>query len=234
MDNQLIERIVTEIERRMKKSVLLALTPAPGYQDEIYQRINTFSHIRFSLFVTTPAQTCHDLSKWRHLGDMYKVDEFDINTLSSYRVLFVPYFDKKLMGEIINGLFISEEGQLIHSALAQNIPVMALPYFCQPESELNEILGVNKNKEYNLLIQENINRLTSLGVFFYSINEIESYLVNNDISLKVKSECHPEIKKENNNRYITLNEVMNKPGEYRLSQDKLTDSAIEYLKSLKN
>lgn len=234
MDNQLIERIVAEIEKRMKKSVLLALTPAPGYQDEIYQRINTFSHIRFSLFVTTQAQACHDLSKWRHLGDMYKADEFDINALSSYGALFVPYFDKKLVGEIVSGLFISEEGKLIHSALAQNIPVMALPYFCQPESELNEILGLNKNKEYNLLIQENINRLKSLGVSFYSINEIETYLVNNKVNLNTKPECYPEIKKENNNRYITLNEVMNKPGEYHLSQDKLTDSAIEYLKSLKN
>lgn len=232
MDAQLIERIVAEIEKRMKKSVLLALTPAPGYQDEICQRINTFSHIRFSLFVTTPAQESHDLSKWRHLGDIHKVDEFDVNNLSSYHALFVPYFDKKLVGEIINGLSMSEEGELIHSALTQNIPVMALPYFCQPESELNEILGLNKNKEYNLLIQENINRLKLLGVSFYSINEIESHLIDNNHNKK--TECYPEIKKENNNRYITLNEVMNKPGEYCLSQDKLTDSAIEYLKSLKN
>ncbi|MEQ4988564.1 hypothetical protein ACBQ20_13335 [Proteus vulgaris] len=232
MDNQLIERIVAEIEKRMKKSVLLALTPAPGYQDEICQRINTFSHIRFSLFVTTPAQESHDLSKWRHLGDIHKADEFDINNLSSYHALFVPYFDKKLVGEIINGLSMSEEGELIHSALTQNIPVMALPYFCQPESELNEILGLNKNKEYNLLIQENINRLKLLGVSFYSINEIETYLIDNNHNKKTG--YYPEIKKENNNRYITLNEVMNKPGEYCLSQDKLTDSAIEYLKSLKN
>ncbi|QAV22755.1 hypothetical protein [Proteus hauseri] len=234
MDNQLIERIVAEIEKRMKKSVLLALTPAPGYRDEICQRIGTFSVIRFSLFVTAQAQTCHDLSKWCHLGDIYKADEFDINQLSSYGALFIPYFDKKLVGEIVNGLFISEEGKLIHSALAQNIPVIALPYFCQPESELNEILGLNKNKEYNLLIQENINRLKLLGVCFYSINEVETYLVNNDVNLNKKLEHYPEIKKENNNRYITLNEVMNKPGEYCLSQDKLTDSAIEYLKSLKN
>lgn len=232
MDAQLIERIVAEIEKRMKKSVLLALTPAPGYQDEICQRINTFSHIRFSLFVTTPAQESHDLSKWRHLGDIHKADEFDINNLSSYHALFVPYFDKKLVGEIINGLSMSEEGELIHSALTQNIPVMALPYFCQPESELNEILGLNKNKEYNLLIQENINRLKLLGVSFYSINEIENHFIDNNHNKK--TECYPEIKKENNNRYITLNEVMNKPGEYCLSQDKLTDSAIEYLKSLKN
>ena len=207
MDNQLIERIVAEIEKRMKKSVLLALTPAPGYQDEICQRINTFSHIRFSLFVTTPAQESHDLSKWRHLGDIHKADEFDINNLSSYHALFVPYFDKKLVGEIINGLSMSEEGELIHSALTQN-------------------------KEYNLLIQENINRLKLLGVSFYSINEIETYLIDNNHNKKTG--YYPEIKKENNNRYITLNEVMNKPGEYCLSQDKLTDSAIEYLKSLKN
>ncbi|MCT6516863.1 hypothetical protein GY03_06175 [Proteus vulgaris] len=234
MDNQLIERIVAEIEKRMKKSVLLALTPAPGYQDEIYQRINTFSHIRFSLFVTTQAQVSHDLSKWRHLGDMYNASEFDYQQLSTYHALFVPYFDKKLVGEIINGLFISEEGKLIHSALAQNIPVMALPYFCQPESELNEILGLNKNKEYNLLIQENISRLKSMGIIFQSINDIEANLINYDVSYKTKPEYKPKIKQKENNRYITLNEVMNKPGEYHLSQDKLTDSAIEYLKSLKN
>lgn len=234
MDNQLIERIIEEIEKRMKKSVLLVLTPAPGYRDEIYQRITQFSHLRFSIFVTAQAQGCHDLSKWRHLGDMYKADELDINTLSSYRALFIPYFDKKLVGEIVNGLFISEEGKLIHSALAQNIPIIALPYFCQPESELNEIIGLNQNREYNLLIQENINKLKSLGICFYSINEIEAYVIDNKNSVNDYFKYPPEIKKENNNRYITLNEVMNKPGEYCLSQDKLTDSAIEYLKSLKN
>ena len=83
MDNQLIERIVAEIEKRMKKSVLLALTPAPGYQDEICQRINMFSHIRFSLFVTTQAQVSHDLSKWRHLGEMHNASEFDCQQLSN-------------------------------------------------------------------------------------------------------------------------------------------------------
>lgn len=230
MDNQLIERIVAEIEKRMKKSVLLALTPALGYQDEICQRLKTFSNIRFSLFVTASIKDCHDLENWRHLGEMYRADVFNINHLAPYQALFVPFFDKKLVGEIVNGLFISEEGQLIHAALAQNIPVIALSYFCQPESEINEILGLNKNKEYNLLIQENITRLKSMGVIFCSMSEVEVNLIDNKKDSKIK----PEIKNENNNRYITLNEVMNKPGEYRLSKDKLTDSAIEYLKSLKD
>ena len=234
MDNQLIERIIAEIEKRMKKSVLLALTPAPGYQDEICQRIGTFSTVHFSLFVTQSAKESHDLAKWRHLGDMHSAHEFNLNLLAAYQALFIPFLDKKLVGEIVNGLFISEEGQLIHAALAQNIPVIALPYFCQPESELNEILGLNKNKQYNLLIQENINQLKSMGIIFCSMNEVEDNLTNYDINNEVIPEYKPEIKKETNDRYITLNEVMNKPGEYSLSQDKLTDSAIEYLKSLKN
>ncbi|MEQ4924296.1 hypothetical protein [Proteus hauseri] len=234
MDNQLIERIVAEIEKRMKKSVLLALTPAAGYQDEICQRIGTFSALRFSLFVTESAKDYHDLAKWRHLGDMHSANEFNLNLLSPYQALFIPFLDKKLVGEIVNGLFISEEGQLIHAALAQNIPIIALPYFCQPESELNEILGLNKNNQYNLLIQENINRLKSMGVIFCSMNEVEDNLANYEINNRASPEYKPEIKKEHSDRYITLNEVMNKPGEYSLSQDKLTDSAIEYLKSFKN
>ncbi|MCF1957192.1 hypothetical protein L1K40_21560, partial [Escherichia coli] len=95
-------------------------------------------------------------------------------------------------------------------------------------------LGLNKNKEYNLLIQENISRLKSMGITFHPINDVEANLINHDINHQTKPEYKPEIKQEKNNRYITLNEVMNKPGEYHLSQDKLTDSAIEYLKSLKN
>ena len=43
-----------------------------------------------------------------------------------------------------------------------------------------------------------------------------------------------ETKQLNNNRYITLKQVMSNPEKYQVSQDKLTDSAIEYLKSLKD
>ena len=52
MDNQLIERIVAEIEKRIKKPVLLVLTPAPGYRDEIYQRISHFFPLYGLHFVT--------------------------------------------------------------------------------------------------------------------------------------------------------------------------------------
>lgn len=72
----------------------------------------------------------------------------------------------KAGGEIINGLMISEEGTLIHSALAKNIPIIALPYFCQPNSEINQILGLNQNEHYNLVLKQNIERLISMGITF--------------------------------------------------------------------
>ncbi|HEJ9541527.1 hypothetical protein PT008_17155 [Proteus mirabilis] len=234
MDNQLIERIVAEIEKRIKKPVLLVLTPAPGYRDEIYQRISHFSTVRASIFVTTQAQQCHDLSQWCHVGDITQSDKFDTHRLSAYQALFIPYFDKKLVGEIINGLMISEEGTLIHSALAKNIPVIALPYFCQPSSEINEILGLNQNEQYNLVLKQNIEQLVLMGITFCSINEVEDNLKKNIFEHKLKYINKTETKKPNNNRYITLKQVMSNPKKYQLSQDKLTDSAIEYLKSLKD
>lgn len=229
MDAQLIEKIVAEIEKRIRKPILLALTPALGYQNEIYQRLTLFSTVRFSLFVSTSAKETYSLEKWEKLGKRENITPETFYSLSSYHALFIPFLDNKLVGEIANGLLMSEESQLIHSALSQNIPIIALPYFCQPESELNEIIGLNKNKEYNLIIKNNIQKLTTMGFVFCSINDVEEYLS----TYKKREQTNLEIKQKDNNRYITLNEVMANPEDYHLAKHKLTDSAIEYLKSVK-
>ena len=54
-------------------------------------------------FVTTQAQQCRDLSQWCHVGDITKADEFDPHRLSAYQALFIPYFDKKLVGKLLMG-----------------------------------------------------------------------------------------------------------------------------------
>ncbi|EPK4104114.1 hypothetical protein LLI24_003308, partial [Proteus mirabilis] len=59
-------------------------------------------------------------------------------------------------------------------------------------------------------------------------------LKKNAFDHKLKFINKTQTKQPNNNRYITLKQVMSNPGKYQLSQDKLTDSAIEYLKSLKD
>ena len=84
------------------------------------------------------------------------------------------------------------------------------------------------------MLKQNIERLISMGITFCSINEVEDNLKKNAFDHKLKFINKTETKQLNNNRYITLKQVMSNPEKYQLSQDKLTDSAIEYLKSLKD
>ncbi|EPL9568982.1 hypothetical protein MMK73_001038 [Providencia rettgeri] len=228
MNEKQIEQIVEQIVRQLNQRVLVVLSPVEGYQQAIYQRLMQFSSISFSLYATNLMPSTPHFRQWAGLGTMLDKNTLQLNALGRYHSVFLPFIDAKVVGEVANGLFTSEESQLVLHALAQNIPVLALKHHCCPESEINQILGLDKNKHYNSLIKENMTKLISLGVQFNTFNEIENKFLENKFNQKIKP--------ENNHyerRYITLNEVMKNPGGYIANDNKLTDSATDYLKSLK-
>ncbi|QCJ71438.1 hypothetical protein C9446_17275 [Providencia heimbachae] len=229
MNEKRIEQIVAQVLQSLKKKVLVVLSPAQGYEQAIYQRLMQLSTVSFSVYVTNEmlANPCSD--KWSSLGNILTKSTFETNMLMQYQAVFLPFIDAKTVGEVANGLFTSEESQITLAALALAMPVMALKYHCCPESELNQVLGLNKNKHYNNLIKDNINKAISLGINFDSFNDIENKLLLESNELNIKSKTN----QINSSRYITLNEVMNDPGGYSTNKNKLTDSATDYLKSLK-
>ncbi|HGN1704446.1 TPA: hypothetical protein ACKRTE_000248 [Providencia rettgeri] len=229
MNEKLIEQIVQQVLRQLKKQVLVVLSPVEGYQQAIYQRLAQLDSVSFSFYATVSMLQSSHIEKWAELGRVINKSTLSINTLSRYGSLFLPFIDAKGVGEIANGLLVSEESELALSALSQNIPIFALKYHCCPESELSQILGLNKNENYNRLIKDNISKVTKLGIHFDSLNEIEMKFLTNEVAENLKS----EINNENPNRYITLKEVMDNPRGYCANENKLTDSAIDYLKSLK-
>lgn len=228
MNEKLIEQIVAQVLSRLKKQVLVVLSPAQSYEQGIYQRLMQLSTVSFTVYITEAMSTHANLAQWGSLGKIVTKETVNINTLHQYHCIFLPFIDAKAVGEVANGLFISEESQLVLQGLSQEIPVMALKYHCCPESELNQILGLNKNEQYNSLIKDNINKTILLGVQFDSFNDIEEKL----LITRCEQNKKPNIKNINLERYITLKEVMDDPGVYCLKRNKLTDSAMDYLKSL--
>lgn len=228
MNEKRIEQIVEQIVRQLNQRVLVVLSPVDGYQQAIYQRLAQFSSVSFSFYATELMSSAPCVEQWATLGTVLGKNTFSLNELGKYHCVLLPFIDAKTVGEVASGLFTSEESQLVLHALSRNIPILALKYHCCPESELNQILGVNTNKQYNRLIKDNMTKLISLGVQFNTLNEIEYKLSVNNLNQKSepKNSHHQE-------RYITLNEVMKNPGEYVANSNKLTDSAIDYLKSLK-
>ena len=230
MNEKLIEQIVAQVLSRLKKQVLVVLSPAQSYEQAIYQRLMQMTSVSFTVYVTDTMSAHKNLAQWASLGKIITKETISIETLHQYHDIFLPFIDMKIVAEVANGLFINEESQLILQALSKNIAVMALKYHCCPESELNQILGFNKNKQYNSLVKDNINKAMLLGVQFDSFNNIEDKLL---MTKDIQSEKN-EVNDINLERYITLKEVMRSPEIYCLTKNKLTDSAIDYLKSLKN
>ncbi|MEQ5572210.1 hypothetical protein ABN306_05220 [Providencia huaxiensis] len=229
MNEKRIERIVQQVLRQLKRQVLVVLSPVGGYQQAIYQRLAQLDSVSFSFYATASMLQSSDVEKWAELGSVVNKSTLSISRLNHYDSLFLPFIDAKVVGEIANGLFVSEESELALHALSQNMSILALKYHCCPESELSQVLGLNKNENYNRLIKENISKAINLGIHFGSLNEVEKKFIVNEITEELK----PEINNEHPNRYITLKEVMNNPRGYCANENKLTDSAIDYLKSLK-
>ncbi|WP_333987061.1 hypothetical protein [Providencia huaxiensis] len=229
MNEKRIERIVQQVLRQLKRQVLVVLSPVEGYQQAIYQRLAQLDSVSFSFYATASMLQSSDVEKWAELGSVVNKSTLSISRLNHYDSLFLPFIDAKVVGEIANGLFVSEESELALHALSQNMSILALKYHCCPESELSQVLGLNKNENYNRLIKENISKAINLGIHFGSLNEVEKKFIVNEITEELK----PEINNEHPNRYITLKEVMNNPRGYCANENKLTDSAIDYLKSLK-
>lgn len=228
MDERLIERIVSQVLRQLRKRVLVLITPALAYEQVVYQRLKQLSTVSFSVYMTEEQAQQNHFVDWKQLGEVIAAHTLPSHELGQYDSLFIPFIDAQLVNEIASGLSVSEASQIILPTLAQNIPVLALKHHCCPESELNQVLGLNKNKQYSHLIKQNINKVISLGIQFDSFNEIENKIQLTGINHNIK----PKENNNNLNRYITLQEVMNDPGGFSLDTHKLTDSAIDYLKTL--
>ncbi|HHR6080227.1 TPA: hypothetical protein ACS7ZY_002619 [Providencia alcalifaciens] len=226
MNEKMIEQIVLQVLQQLKRRVLVLLSPSQDYQQAVYQRLLQFSSMSFSFYATKEMLAQSTINQWKEIGQCFDIQTFNMEKLAEFHGVFLPFMGTKVLNEVVNGLAISEESEIITQILSRNIPIMALKYHCCPDSDLNQILGLNKNENYNRLIKENMNKAISLGIQFDTFNNIENkMLIKND---EISSE-----NKTNQNRYITLREVMNDPKEYSLNKNKLTDSAMDYLKSLK-
>ncbi|HEQ1858361.1 TPA: hypothetical protein VEO38_001897 [Providencia alcalifaciens] len=226
MNEKMIEQIVLQVLQQLKRRVLVLLSPSQDYQQAVYQRLLQFSSMSFSFYATKEMLAQSTINQWKEIGQCFDIQTFNMEKLAEFHGVFLPFMGTKVLNEVVNGLAISEESEIITQILSRNIPIMALKYHCCPDSDLNQILGLNKNENYNRLIKENMNKAISLGIQFDTFNNIENkMLIKND---EISSE-----NKINQNRYITLREVMNDPKEYSLNKNKLTDSAMDYLKSLK-
>lgn len=224
MDEFQIEKLVKEVLNRINKRVLLVLTNADGYQCEITNRLKQYRHISFSILITNNAQQLHTASKWQTLGEVVTCDvDLFTASLEKFDCIFVPFLEFETMGEIANGLFHSDAAKIINYALMKDKKVLAFDYNCNPESELNQIIGLCKNTQWNKKLAINYKSLIDCGVLFCSMNALEEKIM-----------CRQALPAPINklkHEYITLKDVLESGKEHFSNSQKLTDLALEHLRS---
>lgn len=224
MKTENIELIVNEIINRMRKNVLLILTGATGYQNEIYTRLQCCQRATFTIWIDEQSPHFNNGAQWASLGRLIKNKSELINDLARFDIL-LPFLDFQTVSSLVNGIITNSATEIISQAMLRNVSVMAFNYQCNPQSELNAILGLNQNKEYATLMEQNLIKASSLGIRFLSVDEFEQYSDRTnskmDKSLPVSSKS---------SRYITLKDILDKKVTRIDHSMILTDLAADYAK----
>lgn len=224
MEKEAIDAIVEQVLARIGKSTLMVLTPANGYHQEIASGLESWKGIRWNIISNQSSE--QELKAVGHLGHRVHWDGMNPSQwLDQYEHVLFPFLDIATLGEVTNGLYLTQASQLFQYALMKGISIYALNYQCDLNSELNQVLGFSSNIamcERNALQLEQVNKL---GATVGSLINIKQAM----LGVEGLNEPIPQLTPG----YITLSEVKKKGiGMYTL-QDNLTDLAAEYIKENK-
>ena len=222
MTEQQIERLVTEIIRRMQPPVLVMVTAATGYRDVIRQRL---ARSRESLHIALD-EGIEDRELWQSLGETLPAADWQQSLPSvQYKALLLPFLDYSLAADLVNGSLQNPIARRIHDALLAGIPVLALRYHCDPNSELNQLCGTVADSAYAAHIKSTLARLVNCGVTLCTMNELlEKLAPERDIP------SLPTTRR----RYLTVKDIVANPSLAEIPDAVMTDAAVDFIKKQKN
>jgi hypothetical protein len=214
-----IERIVSLTLQRLRPPTLLLISEAQEYREIIHSRLSSCDCLFRLAFEKGEEETM-----WYSLGNVYEGEGW-LHALSSvpHRAMVIPFMSYSLAADVINGLMHRSFAKAIHQALSCGLPVFALHYYCDPDSEINRLKGNGAHPGYVKHVQATLMALKQMGVTLCSLDELISNLLG--------SECPNALMPAR--RYITINDIINNKVKVDVPGLLLTDAASDYLKNQK-
>ncbi|NIY49063.1 hypothetical protein [Cedecea colo] len=213
-----IERLVLRVLQRLRKPILLIVTPPLAYQKEVFARLSACGQY-FHILI---AEDVAERERWLSLGEPLSA----AGDLTAYGAVVVPFFDYPLAAGLMNGALQNTVIQRLHDALLARIPTLALRYYSDPRSELNQIRGYNRNPAYSAHMQSTFNQMKAFGVTLCTLDELTEQLANGVTAAPVSDSVRQ--------RYITLEEISCDPTLACAPGVRLTDAACDFLRNRKN
>lgn len=221
MTEQQIDRLVEQIMQRMQPPVLVLVTAAAGYRDEIRQRLAGCGE-RLHLALDGEMD---DAQRWQELGQFLPATDWQIaRPAVSYKALLVPFLDYPLAADLVNGRLQSPAARRLHDALLAGVPVLALRYHCCPHSELNLLRGTAADSAYAAHVEATLGQLANCGVTLCTMNELLEKLASGESAPAASATTR---------RYLTVTDIVNNPSLAGTPNAVMTDAAVDFLKAQK-
>ena len=215
-----IERVVALTLQRLHPPTLLLIAEPQDYQQTIHLRLGSCDcDFRIALDKTA------DEEQWKSLGQIMTTnDVLRSLCMDAYHAVVIPFMPYSLAADIVNGAMHSLFVQMIHQALCRDLPVLALRYYCDPLSELNQLKGAVKNQNYIQFMQAKLATLKSIGVTLCTLDELIEKLSGNSNEMPVAKVAR---------RYVTLSDLTQDPTISAMDGALLTDAASDYIRQKK-
>ena len=160
MDTLQINRTIENLFRSQSPRVLIALTGAIAYQNELYEILADFSQVSFCVLYSPAAQALDELKIWDNLGPCVdEVDRID-RLVGKLDCVVLPSLTRNSLAKIAGGISDSSVLYAVQIALLKRIPVVGVDACWNPRSEYCAIQGNDQNEAYN----EKLNCLKSEAV----------------------------------------------------------------------
>ncbi|WP_159871463.1 MULTISPECIES: hypothetical protein [unclassified Raoultella] len=221
MTDEEIEHLVTRIIHRLQPPVLVMVTAADGYRQAIRRRLAACGlPLHIALDEGTPDAAC-----WQETGAIIPPSAWqEALPAMAWRAAIVPFLDYPLAADLANGSLRSAFARRLHEALLSGLPVLALRYHCDPDSELNQLCGAAAHSTYAGQMRATLARLTECGVTLCDMNELLERLTSGSAAPTPVNATR---------RYLTVTDVVNNPALAAAPDAELTDAAIDFLKNRK-
>lgn len=221
MTEQQLECLVAQIIKRMQPPVLVMVTAATGYRDAIRQRLASSSeclHLALD-------DRIEDRELWQELGETLSTADWQQSLPAvQYKALLLPFLDYQLAADLVNGSLQNSLASRLHDALLVGIPVLALRYHCDPNSELNQLRGIVADSAYTAHIEATLAKLVNCGVTLCTMNELLEKLASGGITSPLPT---------TRRRYLTVKDIVSNPSLAEVSDAVMTDAAVDFIKKQK-
>ncbi|WP_052282646.1 hypothetical protein [Kluyvera genomosp. 1] len=221
MTEQQIDHLVAQILKRMQPPVLVLVTAASGYRDEIRQRLAGCGE-RLHLALDGEMD---DAACWQALGQFLPAAAWqNARPGVAYKALLVPFIDYPLAADLVSGRLDSPAARRLHEALLADVPVLALRYHCSPHSELNQLRGTVADSAYASHVETTLSQLAACGVSLCTMNELLEKLALGE--RESTASATPR-------RYLTVTDIVNNPSLAGTPNAVMTDAAVDFIKAQK-